>query len=213
MRPNLFSPEHFDEGPRPVLADELSGHPMAISEPAFSSPRAVEPDAAIRSCIPSATDGQLSSGNSLELEKDGKRPLYDILLIEDEVPFRELLSTVLSCVGYSVLTAGDGKTGLDLLSRHRFRLVITDIFMPENDGLEVIMKQMAAQPDSRILAMSGFSGYTDIPTILRMAEVLGSQRTLVKPFRLSEFWEAVYALVNDSPQLPKVGARCPGPGE
>jgi DNA-binding response OmpR family regulator len=127
--------------------------------------------------------------------------LFDILLIEDEVPLRAALTRALSRNGYTVQTAGDGKAGLALLSRNRFRLVITDIFMPENDGLEVIMKQMAAQPDSRILAMSGFCGYTDIPTILKMAAVLGSQRTLVKPFRLIDFLDAVYALVNESPSL------------
>lgn len=129
-------------------------------------------------------------------DKNEVRPLSDILLIEDEVPLRVALTRALSRNGYSVLGAGDGKAGLALLSRHRFRLVITDIFMPENDGLEVIIKQMAAEPDSRILAMSGFCGYTDVPTILKMAAVLGSQRTLMKPFRLIDFLDAVHALVN-----------------
>lgn len=124
------------------------------------------------------------------------RPLSDILLIEDEVALRVALTRALSRNGYSVLGAGDGKAGLALLSRHRFRLVITDIFMPENNGLEVIIKQMAAEPDSRILAMSGFCGYTDVPTILKMAAVLGSQRTLMKPFRLIDFLDTVHALVN-----------------
>jgi CheY-like chemotaxis protein len=205
MRPNHFSPDDFDEGPQPAVADELSGLPMAISEPAVTSPRAVQTAAAMSSPIPAATDVKLSSGNSSEFETDQKRPLYDILLIEDEVSFSELLRTTLSCVGYTVLTANDGKAGLTLLSRHHFRLVITDIFMPENDGLEVIIKQMAVQPDSRILAMSGFCGYSDTPTILKMAEVLGSQRTLIKPFRLTDFLEAVYVLVNDSKSQPLRG--------
>lgn len=144
------------------------------------------------------------NGAAVDLTLDAKSgtgrecPLTDILLIEDEVPLRAALTRALSRNGYTVLTAGDGKAGLALLSRHRFRLVITDIFMPENDGLEVIIRQMAAQPDSRILAMSGFCGYTDVPTILKMAAALGSQRTLVKPFRLIDFLDAVYALVNQS---------------
>src|SRR5687767_15172489 len=128
--------------------------------------------------------------------------MTDILLIEDETALLTALTRALSRCGYSVLTAPNGKVGLDLLAKNRFRLVITDIFMPEKDGLEVIMKQRAAQPDTRILAMSGYRGYSDIPTVLKMAVSLGSRRALIKPFCLFEFLEAVYALVNETDTPP-----------
>jgi CheY-like chemotaxis protein len=143
-----------------------------------------------------------NAGRGSEFEPDATQPLNDVLLIEDDGSLRDALSRALSCSGYSVRTANDGKAGLAVLARHRFRLVITDIFMPENDGLEVIIRQKATQPDSRILAMSGFCGCIDTPTILKMAQVLGSQRTLMKPFRLIDFLETVFTLLNDSKSLP-----------
>jgi CheY-like chemotaxis protein len=191
MSPNLLSIQTMDGDLEPVYHGDLPG--LAGEEEAFRKVRGSEHDLleSTLSRVPSGCDAN-------QFAKDQKQPLNDILLIEDDVPLRGALTRALSCSGYTVLTANDGKAGLALLARHRFRLVITDIFMPENDGLEVIMKQRSAQPNSRILAMSGFCGYVDVPTMLRMAEVLGSQRTLLKPFSLIDFLDAVNALLNDS---------------
>ena len=141
-----------------------------------------------------------------EPQSDERRPhdaeaadtsLTDVLLIDDDQGVRTALSEALARCGYSVCAVGSGRAALAQLARNRFRLVITDIFMPELDGLELIMKYIAAHPGGQILAMAGHCGYSGTSTILKMAEILGCRRTIVKPFSLFDFLEMVYQLLHD----------------
>jgi len=122
-------------------------------------------------------------------------PCADVLLIDDDPALIKALVSALSRCGYAVMTASTGRAGLDLLARTRFHLVITDIFMPEIDGVELIMKYARTKSAGRILAMTGDNGYHDATTILKMAQILGCQKTLLKPFNLFDFLEAVYELM------------------
>ena len=118
----------------------------------------------------------------------------DILLIEDDQPVRHLLTNALQQCRYSVREAANGRAAMRLYAAHRFRLVITDLFMPEMDGLEVIINHSRSHPNVPLLAMTGGYHYSDPDETLKMARVLGSYATIKKPFELVDFLAAVHAL-------------------
>ena len=112
-------------------------------------------------------------------------PKESILVIDDDAPIRELLVETLSRRGYSVRSAGHGVEGITLYRALPADLVITDMVMPEQDGLSTIMELRRIAPDVRIIAMSG--GMVQTPKLyLQFAEKLGADRVLLKPFELSE---------------------------
>ena len=119
----------------------------------------------------------------------------DVLLIDDEPTIRHVLSAALTHAGYSSRCADNGRTALPLLAEHRFKLIVTDIHMPEMDGLEIIMHCKAANPATRILAISGGSRFNGTSDALRPARLLGSHQTLDKPFTTGEFFAAVQGLI------------------
>jgi CheY-like chemotaxis protein len=114
-----------------------------------------------------------------------------ILVIDDELVIRQALAIMLANVGHKVETAENGRAGLDLLERESFDLVLTDILMPEMDGVEAMRKLRALPSPPKIVAMSGGVQLTreDFP---RAAELLGADAALSKPFRARE----LYALVD-----------------
>ena len=121
----------------------------------------------------------------------------DILLIDDDPAIRGVLVEALQRRGYSLRWASEGRTALELLSTIAFRLVVTDIFMPNIDGLELIMKSAINNPGTPVLAISGGGMYLGPHDMLKSARYLGGCRTLAKPFDLSEFFETVVSMLGD----------------
>jgi DNA-binding response OmpR family regulator len=120
-----------------------------------------------------------------------------ILVIDDEDQPRQMLQQALERAGYEVITARDGNEGI-----RRFRVaptdvVITDILMPEKEGLETIRDLRRAFPTVKIIAISG-GGRTGGLNFLDIAERLGVQHTLQKPFGLRDMLAAVHELLQDS---------------
>src|SRR5438477_953392 len=109
-------------------------------------------------------------------------PMARILVIDDEQPIRELLRHVLEKEGHEVVEAQDGKDALRLAEQSPPDLVITDIMMPEQDGLEVIRALRRESPDLKMLAISG--GGLLRSRALHVANLLGAFDTLQKPFAL-----------------------------
>jgi DNA-binding response OmpR family regulator len=124
-----------------------------------------------------------------------------ILLVDDNEGFRRPLAAILQRAGYEVQTAGDGAAALALFRQHRFDLVITDLIMPEKEGLETIMELRRLRPTLKIIAMSG-GGRMDPSDYLPMAERLGAALTLTKPFSAQEFLEAVATLLREPEGTP-----------
>jgi len=113
-----------------------------------------------------------------------------ILVIDDEDILRRMLRTVLEMEGHEVLEAADGKDALRLQRASPAELVITDILMPEQDGIEVMLALRREAPQLKVIAMSG-GGRFKQTEVLEMAEVLGAVATLSKPFALDKMLEAV----------------------
>ena len=109
-----------------------------------------------------------------------------ILLVEDEERVRALLKGVLESNGYEVQEASSGKEALQSYARSPPDLILTDLVMPDMEGIELITKIRKSDPNLKIIAMSG-SNYLDI------AERLGVDHTLAKPFSNKSLLNAVKA--------------------
>lgn len=118
-----------------------------------------------------------------------------ILVVDDEDSIRSLLTEVLSGAGYETFTAADGKEALSALEQHRIDLIMTDIIMPDMEGIEFINKvKRQKKLPVKIIAMSG-SGNTRADTYLNLALKMGADAILGKPFSLNEVLETVKALL------------------
>lgn len=119
-----------------------------------------------------------------------------ILVLDDDPTIRQLLQTVLSLRGYEVVTASDGRRGLQSFHQMRPDLVITDMLMPEQEGIETILELRRIDAEVPILAISGDTARLRGQTHLDAAECLGADRTLRKPFGTSELEEVVAELLS-----------------
>ena len=115
-----------------------------------------------------------------------------ILLIEDDNDLRTMLRTVLADAGHTVIEARDGQEGLNLFRQAGADLVVTDIVMPEKEGLAVLLELRKAQPPVKVIAMSGEGNASDY---LDMARLMGAAKVLPKPFRPSALLSAIYELL------------------
>jgi CheY-like chemotaxis protein len=102
-----------------------------------------------------------------------------ILIVEDDEQVRTMLRQMLEHEGYAVTEAADGRVGLELWREEPADLLITDILMPEQDGIETIREVRQGWPDAKIIAFTG-GGKTGM-SFLPIAQKLGAQRTLIKP--------------------------------
>jgi DNA-binding response OmpR family regulator len=118
-----------------------------------------------------------------------------ILVIDDEPSVRELLYAMLIEEGYEVVEAADGKAGMRLFQECPADLVITDLIMPEKEGIETIMDLRRDFPDVKIIAMSG-GGIIQAEDYLGMAQGVGAHRVFEKPFGVSDMLKAVRELLN-----------------
>ncbi len=104
-----------------------------------------------------------------------------ILIIDDDVELAETIREVLELEGFIVDSVSEGHEGLMMQNSKPYNLIVTDILMPDMDGLEVIMKVRSQANSTKILAISG-GGYGDSRDYLIMAKQLGASMVLCKPF-------------------------------
>jgi len=104
-----------------------------------------------------------------------------ILLVDDEEMVRTQIRASLELEGYAVAEASNGREAVDLLRGFKPDLVITDILMPEKEGIETIMEIRQIYPDVRIIAISG-GVRTENMDFLKIAKRLGADVALPKPF-------------------------------
>jgi DNA-binding response OmpR family regulator len=113
-----------------------------------------------------------------------------ILVIEDDFAVRELILQTLSKAGYDVLAAEDGIQGMNLFRERNPDLVITDIVMPQKEGLQTIIELRQEAPGVKVIAMSGGGRYANVD-YLKLARKFGARRTVTKPFMRDEMLTAV----------------------
>ena len=121
--------------------------------------------------------------------------MLSVLIVDDQVQIRQLIRDALEGAGYHVEEARDGKAGLERYREQFADLVLMDILMPDQDGLEAIMAFRREFPDSRIIAMTGGTDGIGVPNFLDVATMLGARRILQEPFELQALFDAVAAEV------------------
>jgi CheY-like chemotaxis protein len=117
-----------------------------------------------------------------------------ILVIDDDEPIRVLLRAMLEREGYRVLDASDGNEGIKQYTETPTDLVITDLIMPEKEGIETIRDLRRKFPDVKIIAISG-GGRIGPDTYLKMAKVVGAFRALTKPIDRKILLKAVKEVI------------------
>ena len=119
-----------------------------------------------------------------------------VLLVEDSEMARFALSALLRFNGHKVTEANDGKEASGYLATETFDIVVTDIFMPELDGVELIQHLRSNYPALKIIAISG-GGARQLPSYaLRLATVLGVDSSLQKPVESTLFLKEVERLTS-----------------
>jgi DNA-binding response OmpR family regulator len=122
-----------------------------------------------------------------------------ILIIEDDNDLREMLKISLQRRKYNVFEAQNGKEAITHFKPAVTDLVITDLIMPEEDGLKVIMKLREIKPSLKIIAISG-GGKAGPGSYLNLAKALGADVIYSKPFSVNEMIKKIGELLEDEQQ-------------
>ncbi|WP_447600219.1 response regulator [Nitrospira sp. Nam80] len=122
--------------------------------------------------------------------------MASILVVDDNELVRGLLRTVLEGQGHTISEASQGRAALQYLRRSPVDLVLTDIYMPDCDGLEVIMTLRREFPSIRVIAISGGSGDRNL---LVAARQLGAHEVLEKPINMANLLNSVAAALGEGP--------------
>jgi len=126
-----------------------------------------------------------------EKEKEG---MDTILIIDDSDTYRTILRKILEQNGYKVIEASDGAKGISIYRENPTDLIITDIIMPEKEGIETIRELTKEFSNIKIIAISG-GGRIGAEDYLHIAKMLGAQRTLTKPIKRDKLINVVEELL------------------
>ena len=118
-----------------------------------------------------------------------------ILVLDDELSILLMIKKMLEKAGHEVSLALNGREGMELFEKNRPDLLITDIIMPEKEGLETIFELRRKHPELKIIAISG-GGRISPDGYLPGAKLLGADMTFQKPLDQKEFLQAVSQLLN-----------------
>jgi CheY-like chemotaxis protein len=114
-----------------------------------------------------------------------------ILLVEDNLDLLKMLNEIIQQGGHEVVMAQDGRMAMNQAKNSHFDLLITDLIMPEKEGIETIMAFRKFYPQTKIIAMSGGGAGGAARDYLSIARSLGVSNTLAKPFSSAEFMAMV----------------------
>jgi CheY-like chemotaxis protein len=119
-----------------------------------------------------------------------------VVVIDDDPVLRRVIALALEAAGHSVLRCEHGRKAVDFLAHDHADLLITDILMPEMDGIETLREVRRLRPDLPIVAISGGSSWN--PThFLGFAQAFGANAVLAKPFAPADLIELAAKLLED----------------
>lgn len=120
-----------------------------------------------------------------------------LLVIDDDAGMRKLMVRILTGNKHRVIEAENGREGLKLMDEHKPDLVITDILMPQKEGIETIREVQERAPRTRIIAVSG-GGTSQNLMFLDVARAFGADAVLAKPFRPAQLLAMVEQVLGAS---------------
>jgi DNA-binding response OmpR family regulator len=124
---------------------------------------------------------------------------HRICLIEDDKPLRTALARYLTRTGYEVVEAEHGRKALEAMAVKSVDLVITDMIMPEMDGVETLVALRRDYPKVKIIAITG-GGIRTAEQYLQLAQMLGAHKTFAKPLVPQELLAAISSLIGAETQ-------------
>jgi len=124
-----------------------------------------------------------------------------VLIIDDNAQIRDLWADSLSEAGFDVRAAPSGVQGMEIARAEKVDVIVTDIFMPEKDGIETLLEIKSVRPQAKVLVVSGGSAMMD-KSFLEVAERLGADATLQKPVDIDRFCELVTRLAEGAKGVP-----------
>lgn len=119
-----------------------------------------------------------------------------VLIVDDEDSVRKMVKEMIEPDGFDVVEARDGNQAYDVCKKLSIDLIITDIVMPEKNGIDLIMAVKKEYPDIPVIAISGGGGITGHYDYLEIAKLVGAKIVLKKPFELQELRSAVSDMMN-----------------
>jgi CheY-like chemotaxis protein len=123
--------------------------------------------------------------------------MASILVADDQEKIRQMLKSLFEQYGHEVTLAANGREALQRFKTMAIDLVVTDILMPDMEGIETIRELKKINPSIKIVAMSG-GGTVGASEYLRMAGMFGARRTIEKPFDVVEMLNAVKACLGET---------------
>ena len=117
-----------------------------------------------------------------------------ILVIDDQESIRRVVRRALEQDGHEVFDASDGEVGMEILESQSFDVVITDIFMPGQDGIVTLRQVRKRFPKVKVIVISGGDS-TGMMDLREDAEMLGAVKSLQKPFNARELMDVVKSVV------------------
>jgi DNA-binding response OmpR family regulator len=118
-----------------------------------------------------------------------------ILVIDDDIQYNAMLCTTLKFAGHHAIAAFNGDEGIKLFVREHPDLVITDLYMPEKEGIETIIEIRKLDQKVRILAISGGSPHLDVTEMFPVSTLLGADAVLAKPFDSADLTNMINELM------------------
>ncbi len=124
-----------------------------------------------------------------------------ILLVDDAPDTLEVMAQCLRADGHDVTCAAGGREAISLVQDRSFDLVITDLLMPDSDGMEVLMAVRRYLPTARTIAMTGGGEYFPARQLLSLGSALGADEQLTKPFSRADLCDAIDRVYGTSSAL------------
>ncbi|VAW89341.1 hypothetical protein MNBD_GAMMA18-1070 [hydrothermal vent metagenome] len=121
-----------------------------------------------------------------------------VLLVDDEMSVREMVSEVIRQCGHKVVTASSVTEAKGYFTSQEIDLVVTDLVMPEQSGIDLILEFKQIKPNVKVLAISGGGGITGRFDYLPIASLVGAGAVLKKPFSINEFSKKLEELLSVS---------------
>jgi DNA-binding NtrC family response regulator len=138
--------------------------------------------------------------------------IASILVVDDEEDVRDVLQGILESADYRVTTAADGHEASKCLAAETFSIVLTDLLMPDRDGIEVVGELRKKYPGTPVIVMSG-GGRMRHVEYLKMAKTFGAHAVLEKPFKSELLLSTITTLLAKKKPAEKKGGSRPPLGE
>ena len=119
-----------------------------------------------------------------------------MLVVDDDPELLKLITAAFARAGFKAYSARNGRLAVQLVRALQPDLMVTDIVMPEKEGIATIIEVKAASPDTSVIAISGGGAYGRSGAFLQWAEELGADQVMAKPFPMSQLLTAARVVLD-----------------